>query len=512
MDSHMKEDPACVTSTDPSYPENGIGIQNPGNRLSALRGARLPWPVALYLFCVLLPIGFNVGPLVITTLRLTLLIVTVPLMIRILSGRYGRVMSPDIMFSVHMMWIALALAVNSPAQVVTQVGSVGVEFLGGYAIGRAYIRTPEAFTALCRWLVAIVLVTLPLALMESLTGHPILIESLRALPGIWTVPNVNNTPRLGLERAQVMMAHPIHYGLLCSVAMSLAFIALKGVTSESWRYLSSFLVGFAGFLALSSGAILAIALQVGLFIWSALFAQVQWRWWMLLGFVTVSYVVVDVLSDRTPLVVFVHYLTYSAHNAYWRMLIFEWGMINIYDNPIFGLGLNDWVRPQFMHSSSMDNFWLVIAVRYGIPALLLLAIGYAFPYLRIVFRNFSSDPGVNQLRLAWAFTFAGITFTLFTVHIWANMYSFIFFVFGAGMWLVTYQPRSDSDAEQDVPHVPEKQPAFSRFPDGREPSAPKGGSELVLSRAEQLGVESVVKTGTRHANQVGPTPGFHRDP
>jgi hypothetical protein len=403
---------------------------------------RLPLPVVLYLFCVIIPIGFQAGPLYMTSLRLMLLIVTIPLMVQILSGRYGRVNIADIFFTAHIAWAAVALFVNhDPAKATEQIGSVGMEFLGGYAIGRAFIRTPETFTALCRVLVAVVCVSFPFVVFEALTGRSLLLEFVRGLPGVSTYadfPNAAKWMRMGLQRSQFTFAHPIHYGLFCSVAMSLSWIGLKGATSTAWRVASTLIIGICGFLSLSSGAVLAMVLQLGLFFWAAVFVRVQARWWILLGLSILAYITVDLLSNRTPVLVFLSYATFSAHTAYWRVIIFEWGMVNVWANPIFGLGLNDWVRPHWMNSGSMDNFWLVMAVRYGIPGFMLIAVGFLIPLIRVIFLDFSNAPAVNQLRLAWTFSFVGITFTLCTVHIWTNLYSFIFFMFGAGMWFLSY--------------------------------------------------------------------------
>lgn len=397
---------------------------------------RLPLPVWLYLLCVVIPIGFQAGPLAMTTLRLLLIVMIVPLMIRLLLGHYGKVLVTDILFVAHILWATVALAVNNPDQVVQQVGSVGMEFLGGYVMGRAYIRTPEAFAALCRALVVIVLCTVPLALHETLTGRPLLIEYLRRF-GLSATGIVTIEGRMGLERVQAVFAHPIHYGLFCSVAFSLAFVALRDMTGGVRRYVTSALIAGAGFLALSSGALLAVSAQIALILWAAIFAKVTWRWWLLLGLFALGYVVIDILSNRSPIKVFMSYATFSPHNAYWRSIIFDWGMKSVWAHPLFGIGMNDWVRPSDMHSGSMDNFWLVMAVRYGIPGFVPLALGFIFAIARIMRRDFAADAMLTLFRRAWVFTFLGLSFTLSTVHVWTNIYSFVFFMFGAGMWLIT---------------------------------------------------------------------------
>ena len=144
------------------------------------------------------------------------------------------------------------------------------------------------------------------------------------------------------------------------------------------------------------------------------------------------------------------YATFSAHNAYWRSLIFEWGMINLWGSPIFGIGLNDWVRPFFMHSSSIDNFWLLNAMQYGIPGFVLLGVGYLPALWWVGRRNFDADQRLFQLRRAWMLTFAGLTLTLCTVHVWTSIYSFVFFLFGAGMWFLTVDASSDQQNPDSV--------------------------------------------------------------
>lgn len=424
---------------------------------------QLPLPAVLYLVSVVIPIMFNAGPLLLSGLRLYLLVLIIPLMVQLFSGRFGRITIIDILFILHIGWAAVALAINNPDKVIAQVGSVGMEFLGGYLVGRAYIRTPESFAALCRWVIFLVLCTVPFAIVETRTGRPIIIDTIQKLPGVFSVADVNNDPRMGFERVQVMLAHPIHYGLFCSVAFSLAFVALKDLTTPGKRYLSSSIIMLSGFLSLSSGALLAIFLQLFLIVWAALFDKMRRRWWLLLGLGCLAYVIIDIVSNRSPVVAVLSRIAFSTHNLYWRTIIFEWGMKNVWDNPIYGIGLNDWERPWYMYSGSMDNFWLVMAVRYGIPGFLLLALGYALGLFRVMRRNFDGDQILLNFRRAWIFTFLGLSFTLSTVHVWTNIYSFVFFMFGAGMWFVTAVPQKDKVQVAEASSEPQRLLPYTRF-------------------------------------------------
>jgi hypothetical protein len=435
---------------------------------------RLALPVKLYLVAVMLPLAFYVGPIYMTTLRVVLLVMIVPLLVMLFRGRFGRIIPTDIMFMLYIAWAAVAYLVNHPDTMVQHIGSSGVEFLGGYMMGRAYIRTRGQFFTLCKTLGIMIAATLPLALYESQTNRPLLIDLVRSLPGLTAPEIIDYEQRMGLYRSQVVFAHPILYGAFCSLGFALTFVALKDQISTRRRYVMSALVGLCTFLSLSSGAILAVTIQIMLMCWYWTFRRIEWRWFLLLGIFAVMYVVVDLLSNRTPIRVFMSYATFSAHNAFWRGLINEWGLMNIFGSvengippsPWVGIGERDWVRPAFMHSASVDNFWLVTALRYGVPAFLFLAGGYAAGLWRIARRDFRGDVTLEHIRRAWIFTFLGMTFTLITVHVWTALYSFVFFMFGTGMWLYTTQPETGEKPE--TPQTPQTGTAtssrYSRFP------------------------------------------------
>lgn len=405
----------------------------------------LAFPARLYLVMTVLPILFNVGSLALSGQRAVLLALVVPLTFKLLRGAYGRLLWTDIFFFLHIVWATVAIAVNNPDRVLQNAGSTGVEFMGGYLVGRAYIRSTDDFLAMIRFLTALVFCMLPFALFEAKTGRPIIIELIRKLPGFTSVPILNIEARMGLERAQVVFAHPIHFGLFCGAAFSLVFVGLKGIMPTTRRYLTAALIAFSVFLSLSSGALLPVILQVFCIFWALALGNFRKRWLVLLGLFVLIYIAISLLSNRPPIRVFMTYATFSAHNAYWRGIIFEWGMFNVWKSPIFGIGLNDWVRPFFMHSSSIDNFWLLTAVRSGFPGLGLLLLGYLPGLWWVGRRNFEEGSRLWLLRRAWVFTFAGLTLTLCTVAVWTAIYSFVFFLFGAGMWFLTTEAQSGQE-------------------------------------------------------------------
>ncbi|WP_425102232.1 O-antigen ligase family protein [Tropicibacter sp. S64] len=426
---------------------------------------RLSIFVVLYLVCVALPLFFPLGPLSMSNLKLLLLILTAPLMLRTWMGHFGRVRLPDILFPAFIFWTFLAVLKNNPSMAVESTGSAGTEMLGGYFVGRAFIRTPGQFLAFARGLMVTVLFLMPFAIHEALTGRLLLGEILAMVPGMKSVTTNVSNMRFGLDRAQTVFVHPIHFGLFCSMALSLAFVSLKDEMPKMRRYVLSLVMAITGCLSLSSGALLAILLFAGLVTWRWMLDRVKARWWVLIGLFALAYVVVDLLSNRTPLRVFMSYATFSPETAYWRGLILQYGMENVWANPLFGLGFNDWARPGFMITSSVDNFWLLTAMRYGIPAFVMLVIGMLVPLLRIMFRTFDADPRLMNIRLAWVFTFVGLSFTLSTVHVWGTAFSLVFVMFGAGLWLISAEPaapREEGDGAGAEP-AGTRTTRFSRF-------------------------------------------------
>lgn len=442
------------------------------------QSVRLPMPVVFFLLTVITPISFSVGPLNLTPTRLVLLALIIKLTIDLLRGRFGPIMLVDVMFFLHVVWVAVAMYVNNPDRVIEFAGSTSVEFIGAYLIGRGYIRDPATFLRLIRMLVFIMIFLLPFAVVESVFNRALILEFWDKMPGVKAIDNFFMDKRWGLDRAQVILHHPILFGLFAASAFSVCLIGLKGVYGNFTRVLFSAVIFACVFLSLSGGALMSMMMQMVLIVWAFVFSFTKARWLLLLVFTCVAYIVVDLLSNRTPIMVFLNYATFSPHSAYWRTIIFDVGMDNVWANPLFGVGLNDWERPSWMHSGSMDNFWLVMAVRYGIPGFALVAVPFASALWKIGRRNFDADQILWQLRRAWVFTFSGLAITMTTVHIWSTTYAYVFFLFGSGMWLLTANvdlSTYDRTEHKDIQPLHGKKHASS----ARLSEAPKRGAPSV---------------------------------
>jgi hypothetical protein len=124
-----------------------------------------------------------------------------------------------------------------------------------------------------------------------------------------------------------------------------------------------------------------------------------------------------------------YYLTFSAETAYNRITIWEWGFWkNAVPNPVFGIGMQEWVRPSWMHSTSMDNFWLVQMVTYGLPCFAFLAMAALTQIWRA---GRVQDPATVGLRMGWIISMIGLSVSACTVHFWNT--SFIWFALMIGI-------------------------------------------------------------------------------
>jgi hypothetical protein len=439
-------------------PHQPAGTVSLGTAPVAIGSGRLSLVVAFYFLMIALPIQFDLGPVFMTGVRVVLIVTAIPITIRLFSGQLGRMIPTDFLLLAYVLWAVATLFVNSRSQAVSIGGAYFLEVYGSYLLARNYIRTPEQFRAMCRGLLTVLLFSLPFAIYETQTGQAPIPTFLAKLPGIFSWGDFYNAlagRRLGLERAQVIFSHPIHYGLFCASLVSISLVAYKYLIKSWRRYFLFGLVCIGVICSVSSGAILPMILQTGLIVWAWTFKRVQARWIILCSLIAICYVVVDIVAKSSPISVFLRYATLSPGTGLGRVYIFQWGMDNVWKNPFIGIGLNEWERPAWK-SASMDNFWLLATVRYGIPGFLLLISAYLAVVWMAMVRNFGDGGAIWQFRRAWVFLQVGMIVTLATVDVWDTALSYVFFLLGAGAWLVS-MPESEGlaeapEAEKDLPY------------------------------------------------------------
>ena len=380
---------------------------------------------ALFMLALIPPSYFFLGELRLSPMRVLLLVTFLPLLFRLLSGAAGKIRAMDVLIMLFMAWIVVTLVYNNGVSRFPYAMMTMVELFGGYLIGRVLIRSEADFRRLFRYALWVMIFLFPFVLVEFLTDRNILQEiSRQFLPTLFK--GESSRGRLGLYRVMAGFEHPILYGLFCSMTLTVLFLMARRALP---RLILLAFVGFMTFASLSSAPLLAFAIQLGLLFWGRVMGN---RWAVLIGLLVTVYVTVDLLSNRTPVTILINYITFDANTAWTRILIWDFGSAEMWRHPVFGIGLNDWIRPQWL-TGSVDNFWLLIGMHHGVLGLaLLMAAIVSGLWALLTAKGLSDDE--KQLRSGYVITFAALCFTLATVHIWGGTSSLVMLLLGAAHW------------------------------------------------------------------------------
>ncbi len=408
--------------------------------------------MTVFLIAILIPLRFNVGSFLLNPHRLFLVLMFIPLVINWISGKAGKVHAADFFMIGFVGWMAVSIVAVHGLTRIELIGMNTIETFGAYLAGRVFVRGPKDFDRLLKFLTLAMLIFLPAAVIESTTGIRVFAKIADA---IGTTYNwVHNVPgyqkRLGMFRSQMVFEHPILYGVFASTTFAMLYYRMRPDGKTVYGYRRAILSFGNTFFSLSSGAVLSISTQLGIITWDAIMRKVRHHWKILMGLTVLGYVVVDMLSNRTPMEVFISYAAFSPHNGYMRVNIFFFGMQNVWAHPIFGLGMGNWVRPGWMASSSVDNFWLLMAMRHGIPGFLFIALTFLATIIGLA-RAKVYDLRIINMRKGLVISLIGLAMSMTTVHVWGPAYAFVCFLLGAGHWMGDKEwPASEDEDGQEA--------------------------------------------------------------
>ncbi len=412
------------------------GIARPRPAGSTVAADRLSIWVILFLVGLMFPLTIYLGPLRLTLYRIVLLVGLIPFLIRWLSGGAGPIRLADVCIIWIGLWGVLSYAVLYGASVAIESGGIHiVETLGAYFLGRCFIRSPEAFRRMAVLLFWIVVGLLPFLIYEILTGRSMILALIDSFGP--TYGQYSGQSRIGFERAHGPFQHPILLGVFCGAAVSLAYYVVAHGRRPMGRALRTLPILLAAFCSLSSGPLSGIAIQLLMIGWDRVFRRYRHRWWGFGGLFALGYVVVDLISNRTPLTVLIAYLAFNAATGYGRIFIFEWGSKAVMKYPVFGNVLGDWERPEWM-TSSVDMFWLLNAMSHGLPTGALYLLAFFLIFVAVARRELS-DPRLRDYRMGFLGSMAGMFVAGWGVHLWNETYVLLMFLMGSGVWLLDHE-------------------------------------------------------------------------
>jgi hypothetical protein len=404
--------------------DSDLSLGNTGNEELSF-GLRIL--LLAYLTALVFPILLKVGSATFTATRLFLLVVTLPVMVKFFST--SKLLASDILILLYVTWASICLIVNHGFNgALEPAGSHFFEVAGAYFLARLTMKEPSAYIFWAKCLFFSVLVVLPFAINEAMTGRPVILEFLRSF--VPTYASVSMPKRLELERVQAIFEHPILYGVFCASAFSPAVLVVARNSNAFVRTFYGTLVAVATFLSLATGAYVSVIWQFIMIGWNGFLRSNNNRWRLLAILSLIFYVTIDLLSNRTPFEVFVTYFTFDTNSAYNRINIWDYGTAEVIRHPVFGIGFKDWTRAHWM-SSSFDNFWLLRAMRYGFPGILLLMSAVIIAARGITYRIDVPNRDLAAVSTSQVCALIGSAISLVTVDVWSGSHSLFFFSIGS---------------------------------------------------------------------------------
>jgi len=295
------------------------------------------------------------------------------------------------------------------------------------------VRTPSQFGRTVRWYIWLVAIVGTLAIPEALFDWRMFAFLDTTAPNHFAPStDEDNYIRFGLHRAAVTFDHPILYGVFCATSFGLAWYVY---INNQVRWIVLLIIFFSTFFSVSSAPLLACALTGAFIACEKLTRRFVYRTAIALSIIVAVIILLDIAANRSPIAVILPFVSLNHWTAYYRLLIWENATTNILNSPIFGIGLNDWVRPDWM-PPSVDSFWLLVALTGGIPAITALVVAVVHLLARVhVRRGFVEAKERWQTRFGWTVAVLAVCVQGLTVHYWGAMHSFFFFVLGLGAWM-----------------------------------------------------------------------------
>jgi len=410
------------------------------DRSSPPAAASIPaiWPAILLFYAMLLPLE---AVIVIDQFRLyayrIVLFALFPWIVGQLIGGRVRLGPVDFGVMVIAIWMTTAMSVRyGLADGLERGGVQGFDLFAAYMVGRCCLRSPAAFRRMLILGLPGLLVTGAVLALESFSGALIerpLFATIFRRP-LQEAGVIVLEQRLGLTRAYGPFPHPILGGLQMLSFLPLFAMSLR----KSFRRNAGIFGSLLGLFALSSAAFVSFALNIALL----LFDQAQKRikeltWTLGLILLLVGCAVIHFVSQNGILAVIIRYLLLDPATGSYRLLIWQETADDVAANPWFGIGFEQWTRPEWMVNSSVDAHWLLSALRFGLPVAILLG---AITFAAIVglarsVRHVGRDIGDRDLLVGVAITLSSLSILMFTVTLWSNSYAWFVLLLGAAISL-----------------------------------------------------------------------------
>jgi hypothetical protein len=388
---------------------------------------------AIYVLLMPIQFRFSIGGLLMPAFRVFLIPAALYVGAGALKGRF-RFAWPDLFMVLATAWIWLATyMVRNDAGAVLEVGGAHtIDIMIAYFLGRMTIRTPRDLRVFLVMIAPGIAFISAVIIQEAVTHVRLLQPAASAITGVPTT--LRGDLRMGLLRGAASFPHPILAGIVMSSFLPLyAMSGLRGVP----KYLGIF-ASAGSFFSMSSAAMLGLVMGGVLCVYQWLTERMgNLTWRLFLMGTGILYFVVENTSNRGFYQLLVQYASLNTVSAYNRVLIWKYGTQNIERNPWFGIGYDDWVRPDWMHSGSFDQFWLILALRFGLPMCLFLLAATILAVVMVARRSMNATFVDARLFRGVAISLAVFALGVNSVSLWLSALVWFFMLIGITVSLGT---------------------------------------------------------------------------
>lgn len=460
-----------------AVPPGPAGVAGAG--LGAGAG-RVPGPILLLLIIVIMiPIefSFRVGSLMLTPAKVFLLVMTFAILPRLGQLRFHPF---DAFVLAHGFWsVMTTMMIYGPAGL-QSAGLYALEFITVYLMMRVYMRELAQFRAVVGLLFVLVVISVIAAIPEGLSGERYIHDFARGLTGFRYT--YDEEYRLGLLRSASFFEHPILFGLFCSATLGLVWF-----TSTSAQRMWKAPVIFTGaFFAASSAPLLVFLLQMWFILIERVTRNVKKR---VLKFAVFGGAVALILELTTGrgVVGTIAMLTLNPGTTYIRRTQWQFAIDDVQRHFWFGFDTPTWTRP-FWLAPSVDNNWLFMAMRSGVPAVVFLFTGILLIWLSLARRGAAVPDLFAQMRKGWGMMILAVLFVGATVAFFGKLQPLLSFYIGFGAALaVCPLPQPGAGGGVAAPAPPARQVRYTRFDAGRRTAAASPAETAFAPPAPEAG-------------------------
>ena len=440
------------------------GFGAAGSGASGANAGRAPVIVVTLLVLVLmLPIEISVylGGLFLTPAKVFLLVmafVVIPKAFTVKLHFY------DYLFAAHVFWTALCyIMVYGARPALEPSGSYILEMLIVYLTARLYLTQLGQLRGTIMTLFVMMVVAGAFAIPEAIFKERFIHDFFSSLTGMRY--RFTTEVRMGILRSASFFEHQILYGIFCSSMLTLVWF----ISTPSQRIWRTPVIGLATFLSASSAPLMIFILQGWLILVEKLSRNIKRRV-MVVTLAAIGLGTLVQMGSNRGVIGLVSSMTLNPHTAYSRQNQWTYGIQDVLNHPLFGFDPTTWTKPPGVYGTSVDNYWLLMMMRSGFPAIVFLGLSALFIWWALARKGNDVPPLFRQMRIGWGLTILAIIIGGATVAYFGKLQPLFAFYMGFGAALASVKLDPAGQPEGEVQQT-DRSLRYTRFtPGARRPA------------------------------------------